>query len=157
LPQPASEQEVDPPWRIVGASYQTDMSKVSLDLAGPPGGAPPGGAPPDVFPLNGDFISAAALEITDRDGQVTLQFSTLAGAAPPAAAGFVLVSDRQAWGFNDVAIATGTPDTPHITESPGLWLVFLFAVVGGVLLNLMPCVFPVLSIKLFSLIQANHQ
>lgn len=39
-----------------------------------------------------------------------------------------------------------------------LWLpqVLLFALLGGVILNLMPCVFPVLSIKLMSLAQADR-
>lgn len=39
-----------------------------------------------------------------------------------------------------------------------LWLpqVLLFALLGGIILNLMPCVFPVLSIKLMSLAQADR-
>lgn len=36
-----------------------------------------------------------------------------------------------------------------------LWQALLFAGLGGVILNLMPCVFPVLSIKVMSLVQAD--
>ena len=38
-----------------------------------------------------------------------------------------------------------------------MWLALLLAFVGGMVLNLMPCVFPVLSIKLLSLAQQAPQ
>jgi len=40
-------------------------------------------------------------------------------------------------------------------DSAWLWQAILFAVLGGMILNLMPCVFPVLSIKVMSLVQAD--
>lgn len=45
------------------------------------------------------------------------------------------------------------------TEPPKAWLLqaLLFAVLGGIILNLMPCVFPVLSIKVISLAQADRE
>jgi thiol:disulfide interchange protein len=43
----------------------------------------------------------------------------------------------------------------NVTVMP-LWLILLFAVAGGLILNLMPCVFPVLSIKVISFTQ-QHQ
>ncbi|MEX0941998.1 MAG: protein-disulfide reductase DsbD domain-containing protein [Pseudomonadales bacterium] len=47
------------------------------------------------------------------------------------------------------------PDTPMIELSVEISLVtaLLFALLGGLILNLMPCVFPVLSIKILSLMQ----
>lgn len=41
-------------------------------------------------------------------------------------------------------------------EAPGLMMVFLFAMTGGLILNLMPCVFPVLSLKVISLVEGSH-
>jgi thiol:disulfide interchange protein len=41
--------------------------------------------------------------------------------------------------------------------SPSLMLVLLFALLGGLILNLMPCVFPVLSIKAVSLLEAQDE
>lgn len=38
-----------------------------------------------------------------------------------------------------------------------LWVILLMAFVGGVILNLMPCIFPVLSIKIISLANMNSQ
>jgi thiol:disulfide interchange protein DsbD len=46
-----------------------------------------------------------------------------------------------------VAAAAPAPAAPA-SNLPGFGLALLFAVFGGVLLNLMPCVFPVLSLKL---------
>jgi len=40
-------------------------------------------------------------------------------------------------------------------EPVWLWQALLFAALGGMILNLMPCVFPVLSIKVMSLVQAD--
>ncbi len=40
-------------------------------------------------------------------------------------------------------------------DTPGYLAVLLFALLGGLVLNLMPCVFPVLSIKAISLVEAR--
>ncbi|OON61021.1 cytochrome C biogenesis protein [Massilia sp. KIM] len=50
------------------------------------------------------------------------------------------------------AAAAGTPGTPALADSQAdaplpLWQAALFAFAGGLILNLMPCVFPVLAIK----------
>lgn len=51
--------------------------------------------------------------------------------------------------------ATKTATTENIASTP-VWLILLFAMAGGLILNLMPCVFPVLSIKVLSFTQ-QHQ
>ena len=51
--------------------------------------------------------------------------------------------------------ATKTAAIDNIASTP-LWLILLFAIAGGLILNLMPCVFPVLSIKVLSFTQ-QHQ
>lgn len=50
---------------------------------------------------------------------------------------------------NSTASIAGQP--PEAPASPNLYLILLFALLGGIILNLMPCVFPVLSIKALSL------
>lgn len=45
--------------------------------------------------------------------------------------------------------------TKNITPDQNLLVILIFAFIGGVILNLLPCVFPVLSIKALSLLQ-NH-
>lgn len=53
-----------------------------------------------------------------------------------------------------------TPPPPSATNSPteSIWLLqaVIFALLGGIILNLMPCVFPVLSIKVMSLAAADR-
>jgi thiol:disulfide interchange protein len=54
------------------------------------------------------------------------------------------------------------PSTPVTSVPPpgsdlGLWLALVFAFVGGLILNLMPCVFPVLGIKVMSFVQHAHE
>ncbi len=44
---------------------------------------------------------------------------------------------------------------PLIEATLPLWQAVIFALLGGMVLNLMPCVFPVLSLKAFSFISAN--
>lgn len=46
---------------------------------------------------------------------------------------------------------------PVDSSAMGLWAILGLALIGGVILNLMPCVFPVLSIKVLSLTGANRQ
>jgi thiol:disulfide interchange protein DsbD len=47
------------------------------------------------------------------------------------------------------------PEGPPTKEAPSLWLALLLALGGGVILNLMPCVLPVLSLKALSLAQGG--
>src|SRR4029079_3451320 len=42
-------------------------------------------------------------------------------------------------------------------QAVGWWQALLLAFAGGVLLNLMPCVFPVLSLKLLGLATSAHR
>lgn len=49
------------------------------------------------------------------------------------------------------------PDAPTESSAQNLWVILALAIAGGVILNLMPCVFPVLSIKVLSLTNANRQ
>jgi thiol:disulfide interchange protein/DsbC/DsbD-like thiol-disulfide interchange protein len=59
----------------------------------------------------------------------------------------------------DTAIAPSTSPAPRAatTASELTWaLALLAAVVGGLILNLMPCVLPVLAIKMFSLVRHNQ-
>lgn len=54
---------------------------------------------------------------------------------------------------------TTSASIPASSEAEPMWLLhaILFAILGGVILNLMPCVFPVLSIKVMSLAQADRE
>jgi len=48
------------------------------------------------------------------------------------------------------------PGGDRASDETGLLAALLFAFLGGLILNLMPCVFPVLSIKILSLVESHH-
>ncbi len=54
---------------------------------------------------------------------------------------------------SEPAPAASQPAAPALP----LWEVLLFAVLGGLILNLMPCVLPVLSLKIFGLVKSAGQ
>ena len=55
----------------------------------------------------------------------------------------------------DVPIETAPqePSAPPVPVKRSLWTALLFAFIGGLILNLMPCVLPVLSIKILSFVK----
>ncbi|WP_296445606.1 protein-disulfide reductase DsbD family protein [Rhodoferax sp. UBA5149] len=71
----------------------------------------------------------------------------LVGSWPPLAAAGA-VSPALATGLTTNAGLGGAPVSP--TATLGLWAAVLGALLGGLILNLMPCVFPVLAIKVMS-------
>jgi thiol:disulfide interchange protein DsbD len=96
--------------------------------------APQRGSSPDLMPL------VLATQIgTQRLGFVT---QAKVSGAWPAAAALGQVS------FPGVAAPAAVAPEPAAPNLPGsLWLALLGALLGGMILNLMPCVFPVLAIK----------
>lgn len=97
---------------------------------------------------------------TDFKLKVTSQGCAEAGLCYPPYSEFLMVSPAS--GKVTHTTAGETPKTNSepiapIADQPNLfvWQAILFAFLGGMILNLMPCVFPVLSFKAFSLIQAE--
>jgi len=85
-------------------------------------------------------------------GGMTLDLTRGAAALPATLAGVVVLTDaagvRSAY---DVAAMPGAIEAPPST--PPLWQAAGFALLGGLLLNLMPCVFPVLVMKAMALVR----
>lgn len=139
------------PWHIASAHLRTEGVQVTLvpttstqDI-------------PTLFPVHGDIVSPGAPP-TERTSQgVQMTFPLLSGRPPPERLRFVIVVGDRAWESEDVlvrpavqALQDGLP--VHLS----LWLVLGTALIGGLVLNLMPCVFPVLAIKLLALVQADQ-
>ncbi|WP_052657517.1 protein-disulfide reductase DsbD [Thalassospira sp. HJ] len=75
-----------------------------------------------------------------------------------AIAGPLSVEQNLVVGATDDA-ATGTTSTAASGATAGMsfWMIGLFALLGGLILNVMPCVLPVLSIKVMSALKAREQ
>jgi len=137
----------------------------------------------EFFPLEEGRIEPAAKQLVKREGERVLLSLT---AAEPVAADFnhlkgVLVADggpanadRGGWaGVVDVPLkagavvanvatsgaggAGGIAHAPDETNPVTFWVALMGAFIGGLILNLMPCVFPVLSLKLVSLLQHQRE
>ena len=105
---------------------------------------------------------AAEQQMVLNNNQLMLQqpLNTYFSAAPDALE-VVLVTDSGAYSVQlgktiesstDILITQGQKHT-----ATPLWLILLLAASGGLLLNLMPCVFPVLSLKALSLASNSQQ
>lgn len=145
------------PWQIDRATFAGDTTQLTLHVASSVhSDTGPEVYPPDAYPMDGNFVSAAAPEVMQTKDGFTLRFSTVSGVKTPDTTGFVVVANNEAWEFSSVPIETDVV-APVIHATSSLALLLFFAFMGGVILNLMPCVFPVLSIKLFSLIKTTGQ
>jgi len=107
------------------------------------------------FPDAENAIDAsAAAKIEARGGGLDLvlaKSSSPAAAVPPTLDGVVVLRDADggARGYRISATQTAPP-AAEAGGLPGWGQALLFAFIGGTILNLMPCVFPVLSLKLLS-------
>jgi suppressor for copper-sensitivity B len=118
---------------------------------------------PDVFVDGDEAIVAGRPQITARDGHSTAFTLPLDGADathPRTPLHVTLVDGDQAVeSVLKVASAVShAADAPPIKREPSgrsrtsAWAMLAVALLGGLILNFMPCVFPVLSLKIFSLV-----
>lgn len=110
------------------------------------------------FPNDDSLIDHAAAPVTNRRGdglEIVLKKATAAAAAPATLDGvLVLRGEDGAERAFDISAnpAAGLPAENGLAW----WQALLLAFLGGVVLNAMPCVFPILSLKLLSLAKQAH-
>src|SRR5437764_647120 len=61
------------------------------------------------------------------------------------------------WCARTSASPAPLPSSDEAAAAVGWWQALLLALLGGLALNLMPCVFPVLSLKVLGLAEAVHR
>ncbi len=183
LPVAASEPSADPRWQAHiararsqlpvdarGWKYQSTLQGKSLVvLLTPPEGA---SAPAKAafFPEREGLIEPAAPQKVTREGRALRIEMKLADPPPTGlkAVKGVAVSDA-GWSATEgrkainvdasltstLAAAAG-PISGANAAGPGTLAAMVFALIGGMLLNLMPCVFPVLGIKVMGFVGHAH-
>jgi thiol:disulfide interchange protein DsbD len=123
-------------WQV---SATAEGERLALTVRGYIGALAP---PPAFFPFSREVIEHAAPQAATRTGDgLRIELARAPSNPPVRSLDGVLVLDGQAY-----AIAAPLV-TPGLAVEP---LVLAFA--GGLLLNLMPCVFPVLAMKAFALL-----
>ena len=113
------------------------------------------------FPLVSNLIdNTREPEIIFADGGLLLQLTPGFDFEPTEAdLSGILVVDEEAGNealVSSYAFTMQNPGERLPQEDMGLLAALLFAFLGGLILNLMPCVFPVLSIKILSLVESVH-
>jgi thiol:disulfide interchange protein len=113
---------------------------------------------PSFFPADANIVDVAAEPKTERRGDgidIVLQRATGPTAAAPGdkLAGVLVVrgADGTARAFSVEANRAAAAPPPEDDTALAWWQALLLALLGGIALNLMPCVFPVLSLKLVNL------
>ncbi|WP_066809345.1 protein-disulfide reductase DsbD family protein [Sphingomonas asaccharolytica] len=141
LPQPLGSR----------ATYQAQGGAVQIAIPYPASAA---GAGAYFYPITADAIDYAEPQKVARDGD-RLVITTKGKGAPGPIEG-VLSVDGHALAL---AAAPGVVPAAVATTAEGGWstalIAFLGAVLGGLILNVMPCVFPILSLKALSLARAG--
>ena len=165
LPQPAPAD-----WKVQFATHggagEGDFSLAETGAQFSAGGAI------EFFPYTSDLLKHSAPQRVANNAEHGLRISQTLGdyfvKAPAQVDGALVVHDGdtvKAWEIHaqpgavealPKSTASGASSVPGETAAPlSLALVLLSALLGGLILNLMPCVFPVLSIKAISLIEAR--
>ena len=158
------------------AQFQVADGSVSLSLTG---SALSGAEPVAFFPYANDLVNHAAPQRSARDGTGTLRLSQQLSPyyvdAPETVEGVLVLSRgnaTEAWEIRAapgaVAAVAGAELAPspavHVATdagatalAPSLVAVLALALLGGLILNLMPCVFPVLALKALALAQSGAE
>lgn len=148
------------------AAARVTGKEIVLSLS--PGPNAKSGAPAvTFFPYADDLIDHAAPQALATNGagfELRVSRSTLRAEAPDRIRGVLVRTDgwqpdgsAPAWEIDapvaDAALASASPATAGTGRPMSLGWALLFAFAGGLILNLMPCVFPVISIKILGFVE----
>ena len=113
---------------------------------------------PYVFPIADGLIDYAAPQRFFRDGDRVVVHVKSGRGDPPELHGVLALGDGRGLEFRAVRRPVGSSGTPLGAIDMGtVFCAVLGAIAGGVLLNLMPCVFPILALKALHLSRAGGE
>jgi thiol:disulfide interchange protein len=107
----------------------------------------------DVFPVNGEWVNPK--KPTFDEPSKTFVFEKNNSSQKTSTLDWLVVYKSQAWEFKKVSVSNN--QTIKSVKPTDFILICFFALLGGLVLNLMPCVFPVISIKAFSLLKSEKE
>jgi thiol:disulfide interchange protein len=111
---------------------------------------------PYIFPIDDGLIDYDAPQRFFRDGDRVVVHVKSGRGDPPELRGVLALGDGRGLEFRAVRRPVGSSGTPLGAPDAGTvgWAIF-GALLGGILLNLMPCVFPILALKALALAKAG--
>lgn len=108
----------------------------------------------DLFPTDGKTLRPQPPTKTVKNDTATFAIAIQPSQKAARNPGFILVEGNQAWEWNAPAPTPLTkPSAAAAVDFMSLLILFFSSFIGGVILNFMPCVLPVLSIKFLSISQ----
>lgn len=155
--------EAKPAWKAIAS---VDGARLQLNIALPPGERAP--ASFEVFPVAEGVLDPTVHKTFRTDDGIAAQLKLMDGKRPDAPLQFVVVG-AAADGSPVVAsvqaalgVAGLSPTAQALADAKGksdmsAWSAVALAFLGGLILNLMPCVFPVLSLKILGFAQHAGQ
>lgn len=112
----------------------------------------------EYYPLDDDSIRNAAeqkVEPTPKGARLVIERAETTDVLPKQIKGVLKLSGSRSYRFD---VPVGAPVTQADSNGgPGLFFAVVLAFTGGLILNLMPCVFPVLFLKAISLINSASE
>ncbi len=142
-----------------GASFELNSTNLRLSIPLP---ASVDLAAPHVFIANERLVDYAAVQTFRRDGDaliVEIPLSEYRADDPSAIGGMLSFGENAGVEFGAIPGEVPTGGTmiagPVGIETPPLWTLIFGALIGGLILNIMPCVFPILSLKAMALVRAG--
>ena len=112
----------------------------------------------EYYPLDDDSIRNAAeqkVEPTPQGAKLVTERAETSDTLPKQIKGVLMLSGGRSYTF-DVPVGALVAQTDSSGE-PGLFFAIVLAFAGGIILNLMPCVFPVLFLKALSLVNSANE
>ncbi|MDF7777091.1 protein-disulfide reductase DsbD family protein [Sphingomonas sp. AOB5] len=114
------------------------------------------------FPITDGVVDYAAPQTVARDGdRLVIETKAKASTAPGPIEGVLAVGKDRGFAVTATPGAVAAASAAPVQASGEMWLTALAAfggaILGGLLLNIMPCVFPILSLKALSLAKANEE
>lgn len=161
---PVGEGRTDPRfdgWRTklprpLGSPTAFEMVGSNLRVAVPLPASVPVGRP-YLFPLTEDVARYAEPQVFRRSGDMLIAELPVRQAPGTAFAGVVELGDGRGLEFQ--AVPGSVPEGGRVVGGGEPWRVLLLALIGailgGLILNLMPCVFPILALKGMALARAG--
>jgi thiol:disulfide interchange protein DsbD len=138
------------PRLVLKADAQVTASKVFLTVKGP---FPEGLEGAEYYPYQKDVVTGDKPVLTPIEGGYKLAFEK----APGFSADSTDASGVLTFRVGDAPRQVVELQTPLVAAASPIFRMVLFAIFGGLLLNLMPCVFPLLSLKVLGLVeQSKH-
>lgn len=133
-------------------NFTADKLRVAIPLP-----ASIGVEKPYLFSATDNVVDYAAPQIFRRVGDTLIAELRRKGPNPKSFSGLIALDESDGFAFQ--AVPGNVPEGGTVIGSLGaeaLLLAVFGAIAGGILLNLMPCVFPILALKALQLSRAGH-